>query len=284
MAYMVQVLRFLSLVFFTQGVFYVMKRIISVLVLVLFVCCGFVQADAPVAVPAKDLISQIPDYIKQLERAIADKEDYEDSKTKIVQKASTLSVIALALGLSEEDHEYKKAAPALLKACQATANSKDYDAAKAGIEAIKKALTDKSGDPSTMKQKKVASMEVLMKVVPLVNTKLKKILPVSKKRAKTLKKNLRGGKRKLKAEGCSAVIAAIAQSSISSADETEKPTEVEAWKKFCIQMRDAAIKTNEMVHAADEEKCREAMTALQKSCDDCHKVFHEVEEESKDDE
>lgn len=245
-----------------------MKRIISVFVLVVFLCCGTVWADAPAAstfAPAKDLASQVSGYVDDLEKSIADKADFEDSKVKIARDASTLSVIALTLGVHDKDSKYQKAAPALLKACQETANATDYDAAKAGIDAIKKAVGDASGDPSGMKWEKVASLKELMEAVPLINTKLKRYV--------------RGKRLKSKAEdtqGYTAVIAAIAQASISNADETEKPTEVEAWEKFCCQMRDAATKTNKAIGTEDEAKVEKAMEELQKSCDDCHEVFHKT--------
>ena len=247
-----------------------MKRIVSVFMLLAFVCSGVASADVPPAstfAPAKDLASQVSEYVEDLEKAVADKNDFEESKAKVARSASTLAVIGLTLGLHDEDSKYKKAAPALVKACQETAEAKDYDAAVAGVAAIKKAIKSCDGDPSTLKWEKAASLKELMEVVPLINTKLKRYT-----RGKRLTSKADDTK------GYTAVIAAIAQSSTFNADETEKPTETAAWEKFCVQMRDAATKTNKAIDAADADKVEAAMGELQQSCDDCHEVFHKTEE------
>ena len=256
-----------------------MKRIISVLALVAFVCCGTVLADTPAPstfAPAKELTDQVSDYIKKLETSTATEADYNDLKANVARDADTLAVIALTLGLHDTDNKYKKAAPALIKACQLTSKTKDYAAAKAGIEAIKKAAKDQTGNPANLKWEKVASLKELMEAVPLVHTKLKKY--VTPKRLKT-KPDV--------APGCLSVIAAIAQGAIHNAKDTEKPKEVEEWEKFCFQMRDAATKTHQSITGikdkkkmtADEKKAvKDAMVDLQQSCDDCHGVFHKTEE------
>ncbi|MGD9126578.1 MAG: hypothetical protein PVH19_04290 [Planctomycetia bacterium] len=246
-----------------------MKRIISVLILVVLVCSSPALADSPAPstfAPAKDLAAQVSDHIKKLEKSTASEEDYQDLKTNAARDANTLAVVALTLGLHDTDNEYKKAAPALIKACQQMAEAKDYAASKAGLEAIKKAIADKSGDPSTLKWEKVANLKELMEAVPLLNTKLKKYTRPSR-----LKRKADVG------AGYSAVIAAIAQGSIANAKDTEKPNEVEAWEKHCVQMREAASKTNKAFTAKDADKVKAAMEELQQSCDDCHKIFHDTE-------
>lgn len=247
-----------------------MKRIISVLVLVAFVCSGTVLADTPAPstfAPAKDLAGQVSNYIKKLEKSTATEEDYEDLKTNVVRDSNTLAIIALTLGLHDTENQYKKAAPAIIKACQQTADANDYAAAKAGIEAIKKSIADNSGSSANLKWEKVASLKALMEAVPLIHTKLKRYT-----KPRRLKKKADV------AAAYSSVIAAIAQGSIANAKDTEKPNEVEAWEKFCVQMRDAASKTNKAFTAKDVDKVNDAMTELQKSCDDCHQVFHQTEE------
>jgi cytochrome c556 len=75
--------------------------------------------------------------------------------------------------------------------------------------------------------------------------------------------------------GNSAALVAIGQGSMPNADETEAPDKVAEWYKYCIQMRDAAGALNKAVHAKNEDAAKEAMEALQQSCDDCHAVFHQ---------
>ncbi|MFH1264569.1 MAG: hypothetical protein ABIK89_02495, partial [Planctomycetota bacterium] len=78
-----------------------------------------------------------------------------------------------------------------------------------------------------------------------------------------------------------AVLAVIAQGSMSNTDETEKPTEVEKWRAFCVQMREASSALNQSIRTFSQDGTPEAFeaskTALKKlaqSCDDCHNVFH----------
>jgi hypothetical protein len=70
------------------------------------------------------------------------------------------------------------------------------------------------------------------------------------------------------------VIAVVGQGSMANAEDTDKPTEVEKWYQYCAEMRDAAAAVNKAVHAKDEASAEKAMEALQKSCDDCHAIFH----------
>ena len=239
----------------------------------LFVCClvVFAQAAPPEApkvstfAPAEDLATQLTEYVSDLEECVKSEDEFADSESKIGKGANTVAVIALALGLSDEESKYKKAAPAVIKAAQAVSTAKGFAATKAAVADLKAAMTSE-GDPSTLKWSKVASMPELMAQVPLINTKLKRYA--------------RGSRMKKKADdlkGYTAVIAAIGQASMANAGDTEKPTETTKWYAYCAQMRDAAAAVNKAVAAGDADKVKSAMKDLQQSCDDCHAVFHEEE-------
>ncbi len=143
--------------------------------------------------------------------------------------------------------------------------AKDYQAAKAGVEAIKAAMTSK-GDPSTLSwaDAKDASLDELMKQVPLVNTKLKRNMRRFASKAEEI-------------SGQTAVIAVIAQGSMPLAGETEKPNEAAKWYKHCEQMRNAAGAANAAIHAKDKTAAEKSMEELATSCDDCHAIFHPSE-------
>lgn len=241
--------------------------------------------------PAKDLASQVKEYLDELNEAVESEDEYADSWTKLAKDANTLILIALALGLNDEDSQYKKAAPALVKAAQKLATDVlprdaaaggssaspanagqdegpgcDYATAKADVEAVEKAAASTDGDPSTLKWEKVASLPELMKAVPLINSRLKRYI--------------RGSRFKSKTEvtlGLTAVLAVVGQGSMSNVGETEQPTEVEKWHAFCAQLRDAAATVHATIVAQDEAAKDKAMENLQQSCDDCHAVFHPEE-------
>jgi hypothetical protein len=183
----------------------------------------------------------------------------------------------LALGLHDSENQYTAAAPAMIKASQQLAAAKDYASAKAAVEAVKAAATSTGGDPSGLKWEKVASLHELMEAVPLINTKLKRYA------RKGREERMKGAADEL--AGYAAVLAVIAQGSIANSDETEKPKEVEKWRGFCVEMRDAAAVVNKSVRTFEKEGTPEAfegwmasIEGLTLSCDHCHEVFHDVEE------
>ncbi len=221
--------------------------------------------------PADDLAAQVPEYIEKLDAAVETEEDYKESEGAIGKKANTLILIALGLGLNDQDSKYKASAAAMMKAAQDLAKAEDYATAKAAVAAVKKAAAGEGAAEVELKWEKVAALPELMEQVPLVNTKLKRYV--------------KGSRFKSKAEdtrGMSAVIAVIAHGSIANASDTEKPDAVAEWEKFCVQMRDAAAAVNAGIRAGDQDATAKAMEALGKSCDDCHAVFHEEELEKEE--
>jgi len=214
--------------------------------------------------PAADLVTQLDGYIEDLEESVEDEAEYNDSKDKLVKDASTLALIAVALGLHDEENKYRRAAPGLLEAAKKVAAAETYAQAKAAVAALKAALASQ-GDPSTLSwANKNASMPALMKAVPLVNTRIKRYMRRFSRYANRV-------------ASYSAVLAVIGQGSMPNASDTEKPNEVDKWYAFCAEMRDAAAALNVACHAEDEAAAEKAMAALQKSCDACHEVFHEEE-------
>ena len=57
--------------------------------------------------PADDLANQVDQYIGDLAKMVATEEEYKDSEERIVNDSNTLVVIALTLGLHDQDSKYK---------------------------------------------------------------------------------------------------------------------------------------------------------------------------------
>ena len=115
---------------------------------VLMVQSAVHAADAPKVstfAPAEDLANQVGQYIKAMKSTVADEQEYKDSEDKVVRDASTLAVIALALGLHDQDSKYKANAAALLKAAQDVAATKDYESAKKAVAALEAVAAAKGG-------------------------------------------------------------------------------------------------------------------------------------------
>ena len=210
--------------------------------------------------PADALMTQVKEYLEDIEKNLADEATYADKKDVVSEDAAGLAVFYLALGLNDQPNECKAKAANLIKAAQSIADAADYAAAKAGFEALKSAA---AAAPVTQ-WVKVAKLSSLMKQVPAIDTKMKRSIP------KRMEK---------KQDECLAMCAAVAalmQGSIANADETEKPAESTQWKAFSIQGRNAAAAVAAAVTAKDKDAATEAMDALHKSCDDCHAVFHQA--------
>jgi len=212
--------------------------------------------------PAEDLVAQLAEYVEDLEDTLADESEYADFKDKVVQDACTVAVIALALGLHDQDNAYRDSAAAIVTAAQQLAEAGDYAAATQALAAVKEAVAGGSDPPGDLKWEPVASLEALMKHVPLVNTKLKRYTSGSRFESKAAD-----------SAGFSAVLAAIAQASLPDTHEAENEEQAEQWRRFCIQMRDAAGAVNAGIKAQDLSVTEAAMQALAQSCDDCHAVF-----------
>jgi hypothetical protein len=211
--------------------------------------------------PAKDVVSQIDYYLNRIEGAVQSETEYKDSGDQVARDANTVILLALAAGMHDEENKYQAAAAGLMKAAQELAKAKDFAAAKAGVEAVKKASESK-GDAASLKWTKVADLDSLMKQVPTVNTRMKLYLkPTSiKKKAND-------------AAGSAATLAVIAQGSMADTSEAKNDEQVKQWQKFCAEMRDAAAKLNKDIRAGDATAANETVKTLMKACDDCHAVF-----------
>jgi hypothetical protein len=217
--------------------------------------------------PAKDIAAQIENYVARLEESVESEATFKEAEAKVAKDANTLILLGLAAGLHDEDNKAKAAAPAIVKAAQGLAKAKGFEEVKAGVAAVKKALDSTEGNLADLKWAKLASLDQLMKQVPLVNARLKR--------------NLRGPKFKSKAKdnaGDAATLAVIAQGSLADTSEAKSDEDVQKWFGFCIQMRDAAAALNKAVHDGNQEAADKAMSALNQSCDDCHAVFHKSAE------
>ena len=260
------------------SVLFVSLTAVSVLLAVTAMTGTAFSADQPKTpavstfAPIPALADQVEYYVERLEKAVKDKGDYEDSKARIAKDSNTLIVVALALGISGKDNDYKASAAGVVKAAGELAAAKDYDAAKAGVAAVKAAIDAKAGGADKLRWEKAASLRELMEAVPTLNTKLKG----------TMKRKKRFEKKSKEAAGRAAVIAVIAQGSMANSADTDKPAEAEKWFKYCAEMRDAAAEVSAACIKKDHAAATAAMEKLGETCHACHEVFHEEEAEKEE--
>jgi hypothetical protein len=214
--------------------------------------------------PAEDLVNQLDKYLGDLAEGTKDDAAYKDAKDNIGKQSNTVIVIALALGLHDEDSKYKANAGAIIKAAKEVAATQDLAAATKAVAALKDAAAGKEKAAVELKWEPTASLAELMKQVPIINTKLKM--------------NLKGTKFKSKAkdtQGYTAVLAVIAQAAMADTKEAkaDTPEKVKQWYDWSVKARDYAGEVNAAIRAGKSDAAEEAMKKMAQNCDDCHAVF-----------
>ncbi len=221
--------------------------------------------DAPVSAyaPAENLLAQVDHFMERLEEAVSTEDEYKDGVTRIARDSNTMILIAVALGLHDEDHKLKANAPAMLQAAQAVAATETYEAAKDAVAKLKTAIAE-GGEGPELKWEKVASLKELMEQVPLIRASINR-------RVRRFDRNTDA------IAGDAVAVAVIGQGSIANIDETIEPEKPDEWKKYNLDMRNAAAELLAAARAADEEAAQAAFAKLDQSCNDCHVIFHPEE-------
>lgn len=220
--------------------------------------------------PAEDLISQIDRYVKELEGAVESQQEFDEAK--VTKLANTLVLLSIAVGLHDSDNQYKASAGAILKAAEALAKVKGYAAAKKGVEAVRASLSGK-GSELSWGQGNVVDLDSLYKQ--------------SQTAMNSLKRHTKGPRFKKSAKetaGMAAVLAVIGQGVMGNPTHPKGDAQAQQWYKFSAEMRDAAAETNKAIHALDASATEKLVKKLNKSCEDCHTVFHKegLEKKSED--
>jgi hypothetical protein len=230
---------------------------------------GLSLADPPAPVqpsayaPAADLAAQVDYYLKRLDDALSSPTDYDaDKQARVNKEANTLAAIALVLGQHDQESKYQAASATMIKAAQALAEvSKDFAASRAALAALQAAAASKS-EPIAWGE--VASLPALMQQVPIVNNSLRRSLEPArfKKQAAQVAEQ-------------AATLAAIAEASWHDTSNATDDADTAAWRKFCVEMRDAAAGVNLAAHKNDQPAAASAAKKLAQSCDSCHAKFRQ---------
>jgi cytochrome c556 len=230
---------------------------------------GPAVSDEPAKVsgfaPAADLAAQVDYYLGRLGESLSDGKDYDEAKQSRVSKdANTLSVLALVLAMHDAEPKYRGGE--LITAARHLAESSDhYEPAAQALAEVKKAAGGSQAPPPTAVQwGKVASLEALMKQVPIVNNSLKRGLEPN-----------RFKRQADQSAGQSATLAAIAQAVQFDPPADKDAEAVAQWQTLCRQMRDAAGEVNAAIHAGDQQAAQAGMKRLAQNCDACHEKFRD---------
>ncbi|HEV3417007.1 MAG TPA: hypothetical protein VG056_09350 [Pirellulales bacterium] len=216
--------------------------------------------------PAEDLSNQLRSIIARVDESLAKPDDFDDARqSRIAKEANVAAVIALGLGICDQDHASKRSASSILIAAQSLAKAADYSAARSAIDSLKLAAEGKPSQAAAspeLRWQPVAPLGLLMKEVPIINSNLKRAVQPERFKAQTKA-----------SAGAAAVLAVVAQEAATDHDAVKHPADIAKWEQFCFEMRDAAGGVNRAIHAGDAEGTQQAFTRLSKTCEQCHRVF-----------
>lgn len=214
--------------------------------------------------PAKYLNDQVDYFLKRIGQDLADQTTYgEDQQGRVAKDASTLAALSLALGKHDEQHPRKQAAPQMVEAAVALADSADdFEAAAEALQQLRKALDSKS--EQTLEWEPVANLTLLMQQVPIINN--------------SLRRGVTGRRFKRQTErtaGFAATLAAIAQASLPDTDYCEDEEAQQKWQAICRDMRDASGEVLQAVRNKDQAAAKRGLDRIVMTCDACHHEFRD---------
>ena len=212
---------------------------------------------------ADDLAAEVKILTADLEKAVVDEDEYKSQvEGRFIRDGNTITLIAIALDLHDQNCPAKAHAQAIAAAARKLVETKDFAATKQAVADLKAAINGPGAGAGALKWGKVATLNGLMKdQVPNINNKLKNSLRRFKKRAGEAAAN-------------AATMALIAENATLYVADTKKPAEGQKWTALAAQMRAAAVDLAAKAHAGDEPGAKAAMDNLDKSCHDCHAVFN----------
>ena len=212
---------------------------------------------------AADLSAELKVVVIDLEKAVASKDEYDSQvEGRFTRDGNLVTLIAIALGLNDEESSAKPHAKAIAAAGRNLAQAKGYEATKKAIDHLKAAVKGKGSGEGELKWGKVATLKSLMtEEVPSVNTRLKNAMRHFKSRTASVAAN-------------AATMALLAANADLYVTDTKKPDEGKKWTELAGQMRAAAVDVATKAHTGDLAGVKAAMDKLNESCHDCHAVFN----------
>jgi len=245
----------------------------AILVLATTITASAEQTDFQPIAP--ELAGQVEYYLERLADCVATEEDYTDFSDRLVRDAETLKVLFVAFSSIDDLSPQKEAADygkmmrnqqlceTLFTAADGVAKAKDYAAAKAAVAALQKALVS---PPPATKQKltwdKTANIDALMAQVPLVESRMRRVLKPSRFESKATE-----------AAGYTATLIAIGQASWYDTSKAKDDAQKALWQKDSAAMQAAGMTVLTSFRAKDLAKTEAAYATLKESCTECHKTF-----------
>lgn len=244
-----------------------MKRILgaATLAALLLVTSGASDnaADVPVSsyASADDLATLIKDFGERVGEAVVSADEFEAKGSRMVRDARTLVVLGTALGLHDQDHPLKAAAPSIAATSAKVAEAgNDLAQAQAAVEELRAALGGEATEATPASWSNVKALGQLMKQVNFVNTRLKRNI-------KKLDKN------QAQCAADATLLAVIGQACHFDTHEVKDDAQLPHWHEYADEMRDASADLAAKIKAGQADAIDAAMKRVADNCEACHKEF-----------
>ena len=211
---------------------------------------------------AKRLQEESARLLSAIENTMSDEANYKDLAGQVSRDSSTLAVLALALGLHDEENAWKKTAPGIVPAAAALADvDNDYAAAQAAFAKLQAAIKTPA-EAEALEWKNVTVLTNLMKQSTSLYNRMKRSMSAS-----------RFSKRTDDNAGAAAALAVIGQITLHDTDYVSTDAEIALWQKQSTDWRTAASSLLRAIEAQDLKAANSAMTLLDRSCTECHQAL-----------
>lgn len=210
---------------------------------------------------ADDLAKLISDYGDRVGEAVVSADEFEAKGSRMVRDARTLVVLATALGLSDQDHALKAAAPGIATSARKTAEAgDDLAAAQAAVESLKNAIAGEAPTGDELAWENTKALGQLMKQVNFIHTRLKRNV---KKLDRFQEQSAQDA----------TLLAVIGEASRYDTHEVKEDAQLPDWNNYAVEMRDASASLAAAIKAGDAATIEAAMTRVAENCDACHHTF-----------
>lgn len=232
------------------------------------------DAASPPAVstfaPIGALGEELTFTLDSIDKTLGEAEYGEDQQKDVRAAAHAVVAMAQAIGLSDEDSAWKASALEIMMAAKELAKkSEKAEDAKNALAALKTLVeaskadnvseTPKSGDAPVWK--KEAGLGAIMRHAANLQGRVERSFKRFDKQGK-------------KALGAGVSLAVIANAASFDTHEVKDPAQIGEWVQFAAAMREAAVNVQKASQGSDAEAAQQAVKMLEKSCADCHNVFH----------
>ncbi len=215
--------------------------------------------------PVKETESQLVYYLERIEKDLTDEATYEeDQQNRVALDASTVAVLAILLGMHDEETKYQKQASKVIElAIELADSSSEFADAKEKLAELKAAV-DSGTSAGKTTWEPAADLGLLMKQVPIVNNSLRRGV-TGRRFARSIDSTA----------GHAVTLAAIAQASLIDTSYCGDEEDEKEWQKICADMRDASAEVYKALRAKNQDRAKAGIAKIVKTCDACHHRFRD---------